>query len=129
MTDRLLPFDAPLERRKALHPKRIDLNLERMLRVCEALGNPQDRLPPTIHVAGTNGKGSPIALLRALAEVLQRVEDANAGQPLTFFESTTAAAFLAFSEAPADLLLLETGLGGALDATNIITRPRLTVIT
>src|SRR3569623_1390089 len=162
MTDRLLPFDAPLERRKALHPKRNDLNLERMLRVCEALGNPQDRLPPTIHVAGTNGKGSTIALLRAmaeaaglrvhvytsphhvrfaertrlagnliddaqLAEVLQRVEDANAGQPLTFFESTTAAAFLAFSEAPADLLLLVTGLGGRLDATNIIAHPKLTI--
>ena len=164
MTDRLLPFDAPLERLKALHPKLIDLNLERMLRVCEALGHPQDKLPMTVHVAGTNGKGSTIALLRAMAEaqglrvhvytsphlvrfaerirlagtlieeaylsdVLQRVEAANAGEPLTFFESTTAAAFLAFSEVPADLLLLETGLGGALDATNIITRPKLTVIT
>ena len=164
MTDRLLPFDAPLERLKALHPKLIDLNLERMLRVCEALGQPQDKLPLTVHVAGTNGKGSTIALLRAMAEaqglrvhvytsphlvrfaerirlagtlideaylsdVLQRVEAANAGEPLTFFESTTAAAFLAFSEVPADLLLLETGLGGALDATNIITKPKLTVIT
>ncbi len=164
MTDRLLPFDAPLERLKALHPKLIDLNLERMLRVCEALGRPQDRLPPTVHVAGTNGKGSTIALLRAMAEAdgltvhvytsphlvrfaerirvaghlisdhdlaytLSRVEQANAGLPLTFFESTTAAAFLAFSETPADLLLLETGLGGVLDATNIITSPRLTLIT
>ncbi|MBW8880440.1 MAG: bifunctional folylpolyglutamate synthase/dihydrofolate synthase [Asticcacaulis sp.] len=164
MTDRLLPFDAPLERLKALHPKRIDLNLDRMLRVCEDLGRPQDRLPPVVHVAGTNGKGSTIALIRAMAEsaglsvhvytsphlvrfaerirlagrlitddhladVLDRVEQANAGQPLTFFESTTAAAFLAFSEIPADLLLLETGLGGLLDATNIVVRPRLTVIT
>ncbi len=164
MTDRLLPFDAPLERLKALHPKSIDLNLDRMLRVCEALGNPQDRLPPTVHVAGTNGKGSTLAFMRAmaeaaglrvhvytsphlvrfaerirlanrlitddqLAEVLERVETANAGQPLTFFEATTAAAFLAFSETPADLLLLETGLGGVLDATNIITRPKLTAIT
>jgi dihydrofolate synthase/folylpolyglutamate synthase len=164
MTDRLLPFDAPLERLKALHPKLIDLNLDRMLRVCEALGNPQDKLPPVVHVAGTNGKGSTLALLRAmaeaqglrvhvytsphlvrfserirvagtlideayLAEVLNRVEIANDGQPLTFFESTTAAAFLAFSETPADLLLLETGLGGALDATNIIAHPKLTVIT
>lgn len=164
MTDRLLPFDAPLERLKALHPKLIDLNLDRMLRVCEALGQPQDKLPPVVHVAGTNGKGSAIALIRAMAEahglrvhvytsphlvrfaerirlagklidegyladVLSRVENANAGQPLTFFESTTAAAFLAFSETPADLLLLETGLGGLLDATNIVTRPRLTVIT
>jgi dihydrofolate synthase/folylpolyglutamate synthase len=164
MTDRLLPFDAPLERLKALHPKLIDLNLDRMLRVCAALGNPQDKLPPVVHVAGTNGKGSTLAYLRAMAEaqglrshvytsphlvrfaerirlagklidddyltnVLNRVEDANAGQPLTFFESTTAAAFLAFSEMPADLLLLETGLGGALDATNIVTQPKLTVIT
>lgn len=164
MTDRLLPFDAPLERLKALHPKSIDLNLDRMLRVCEALGNPQDRLPPTVHVAGTNGKGSTLAILRAMAEaaglrvhvytsphlvrfaerirlanhlitddqlteVLERVEIANAGLPLTFFEATTAAAFLAFSETPADLLLLETGLGGVLDATNIITRPKLTLIT
>ena len=164
MTDRLLPFDAPLERLKSLHPKLIDLNLDRMLRVCEALGRPQDRLPPTIHVAGTNGKGSTLAMLRAMAEaqglrvhvytsphlvrfaerirlagtligddyltdVLGRVEAANAGLPLTFFESTTAAAFLAFSEVPADLLLLETGLGGLLDATNIVVHPKLTVIT
>jgi dihydrofolate synthase/folylpolyglutamate synthase len=164
MTDRLLPFDAPLERLKALHPKRIDLNLERMLRVCEALGRPQDKLPPVIHVAGTNGKGSTLAFLRAMAEaqglrvhvytsphlvrfaerirlagrlitddylteVLNRIEIANAGQPLTFFESTTAAAFLAFSEVPADLVLLETGLGGVLDATNIVQNPALTLIT
>ncbi len=164
MTDRLLPFDAPLERLRALHPKRIDLNLERMLRVCEALGRPQDRLPPVIHVAGTNGKGSTLAFLRAMAEAegwrvhvytsphlvrfaerirlagvlitddyladcLDRVERANAGLPLTFFESTTAAAFLAFSEVPADLLLLETGLGGLLDATNIVEHPKLTAIT
>ncbi|MGN6423461.1 MAG: bifunctional folylpolyglutamate synthase/dihydrofolate synthase [Asticcacaulis sp.] len=164
MTDRLLPFDAPLERLKALHPKLIDLNLDRMSRVCAALDDPQLKLPPVVHVAGTNGKGSTLAFLRAMAEaaglrvhvytsphlvrfaerirlagrlitddqladVLNRVEAANAGQPLTFFESTTAAAFLAFSETPADLVLLETGLGGRLDATNIIPDPRLTVIT
>ncbi|WKL58219.1 folylpolyglutamate synthase/dihydrofolate synthase family protein [Asticcacaulis sp. ZE23SCel15] len=164
MTDRLLPFDAPLERLKALHPKRIDLTLERMLRVCAALGNPHDKLPPVVHVAGTNGKGSTLAFLRAMAEaeglsvhvytsphlvrfaerirlngtlidndyladVLNRVEIANNGQALTFFEATTAAAFLAFSERPADLLLLETGLGGILDATNIISAPRLSIIT
>lgn len=164
MTDRLLPFDAPLERLKALHPKKIDLTLERMLRVCEALGRPQDRLPPVVHVAGTNGKGSTLALLRAMAEahglrvhvytsphlvrfaerirlsgtlitddylgdVLERVEAANSGEPLTFFEATTAAAYLAFSEVEADLLLLETGLGGVLDATNIIREPKISVIT
>ncbi|MDC7682955.1 bifunctional folylpolyglutamate synthase/dihydrofolate synthase [Asticcacaulis sp. BYS171W] len=164
MTDRLLPFDAPLERLKALHPKKIDLTLERMLRVCEALGRPQDRLPPVVHIAGTNGKGSTLALLRAMAEaqglrvhvytsphlvrfaerirlagtlitddyladVLDRVEKANDGLPLTFFEATTAAAFLAFSEVEADLLLLETGLGGILDATNIIRDPKISIIT
>ncbi|UDF03440.1 folylpolyglutamate synthase/dihydrofolate synthase family protein [Asticcacaulis sp. AND118] len=163
MTDRLLPFDAPLERLKALHPKKIDLTLDRMLRVCEALGNPQDRLPPVIHVAGTNGKGSTLALLRAMAEaqglrahvytsphlvrfaerirvagrlitddyladVLDRVEKANAGKPLTFFEATTAAAFLAFSEVESDVLLLETGLGGLLDATNIVREPKISII-
>ncbi|ESQ80835.1 folylpolyglutamate synthase/dihydrofolate synthase family protein [Asticcacaulis sp. YBE204] len=164
MTDRLLPFDAPLERLKALHPKKIDLTLERMLRVCEALGRPQDRLPPVVHVAGTNGKGSTLALLRAMAEaqglrvhvytsphlvrfaerirlagtlitddyladVLDRVEKANDGAPLTFFEATTAAAFLALSEVEADLLLLETGLGGILDATNIVREPKISIIT
>lgn len=164
MTDRLLPFDAPLERLKALHPKKIDLTLDRMMRVCEALGNPQDHLPPVIHVAGTNGKGSTLALIRAIAEaqglrvhvytsphlvrfaerirvadhlitddylavVLDRVEKANGGEPLTFFEATTAAAFLAFSEVEADVLLLETGLGGLLDATNIIRTPNISIIT
>ena len=163
MTDRLLPFDAPLERLKALHPKKIDLTLDRMLRVCAALCNPQDRLPPVIHVAGTNGKGSTLALLRAMAEaqglrvhvytsphlvrfaerirlaghlitddyladVLDRVEKANAGEPLTFFEATTAAAFMAYAEVAADVLLLETGLGGLLDATNIIRAPKMTII-
>ncbi|MFT3997993.1 MAG: folylpolyglutamate synthase/dihydrofolate synthase family protein [Asticcacaulis sp.] len=164
MTDRLLPFDAPLERLKALHPKKIDLTLDRMWRVCGALGNPQDKLPSVIHVAGTNGKGSTLALLRAMAEaeglrvhaytsphlvrfaerirlagtlitddyladVLDRVEKANDGLPLTFFEATTAAAFLAFSEVEADVLLLETGLGGILDATNIIRAPKISIIT
>lgn len=154
MTDRLLPHDAALERLKALHPKLIDLSLERMARLCAALGHPERRLPPVIHVAGTNGKGSTVAFLRAMAEaaglkvhvytsphlvrfaerirvagtlitdealgeVLDRVEAANAGEPITFFEVTTAAAFLAFSETPADLCLLEVGLGGVLDATNV----------
>lgn len=155
MTDRLLPHDAALERLKALHPKLIDLSLERMARLCAALGNPERKLPPVIHVAGTNGKGSTVAFLRAMAEaaglkvhvytsphlvrfaerirvagtlitdealadVLDRVEAANSGEPITFFEVTTAAAFLAFSETPADLCLLEVGLGGVLDATNVV---------
>ncbi|MDO1559334.1 folylpolyglutamate synthase/dihydrofolate synthase family protein [Brevundimonas sp. 2R-24] len=135
-----------------------------MRRVLATLGNPERRLPPVIHVAGTNGKGSTCAYLRAmaeaagmavhvyasphlvrfnerirlagdlisddqLAEALDRVEAANGDQPLTFFEATTAAAFLAFSETPADLLILEVGLGGVLDATNVIEAPLLSVIT
>jgi dihydrofolate synthase/folylpolyglutamate synthase len=155
VNERLLPHDAALERLKRLHPKLIDLSLDRMARLCAALGHPERRLPPVIHVAGTNGKGSTVACLRAmaeaaglkvhvytsphlvrfaerirvagtlisddrLAEVLDRVEAANAGQAITFFEVTTAAAFVAFAEAPADLCLLEVGLGGVLDATNVV---------
>lgn len=147
----------------ALHPKRIDLGLGRIERVLKALGNPQHKLPPTLHVAGTNGKGSTIAFVRAMAEaqglschvytsphlvrfnerivigseqieddalidVLTRVRTANNGEPLSFFEATTAAMFLAFSEHPADLCLIEVGLGGRYDATNVIT-PALTAIT
>jgi dihydrofolate synthase/folylpolyglutamate synthase len=163
VSDRLLPHDAALERLKALHPKRIDLSLDRMRRLCGALGDPQDRLPPVIHVAGTNGKGSTVAFLRGiaeaaglrvhvytsphlvrfaerirvagrliderrLAEVLDRVTRANAGAPITFFEVTTAAAFVAFAETPADLCLLEVGLGGRLDATNVIGRAAVSAI-
>jgi len=141
---------------QALHPKKIDLGLERVKRVLKALGNPQDKLPPTIHIAGTNGKGSTVAYLRAFAEaaglkahvytsphlvhfrerivvasedisddnlvdVLARVRKANAGKPLSFFEATTAAAFLAFSETPADICIIEVGLGGRYDATNGMT--------
>ncbi|EJL24602.1 folylpolyglutamate synthase/dihydrofolate synthase [Caulobacter sp. AP07] len=162
MTDHLRAHDAALARLQALHPKLIDLSLDRMRRLCTALGEPQTRLPPVIHVAGTNGKGSTVAYLRAmaeaaglrvhvftsphlvrfaerirlagtlitdqhLAEVLDRVEIANAGQPITFFEITTAAAFQAFSEVPADLCLVEVGLGGVLDATNVV-RPVVSVI-
>ena len=164
MTDHLRPHDAALMRLQALHPKKIDLSLGRMRRLCAALGDPQRELPPVIHVAGTNGKGSTVAFLRAmaeaaglrvhvftsphlvrfaerirlagtliseehLAEVLERVETANAGQAITFFEITTAAAFQAFSEVSADLCLLEVGLGGSLDATNVIDPPALSVIT
>ncbi|ADG08670.1 bifunctional folylpolyglutamate synthase/dihydrofolate synthase [Caulobacter segnis] len=163
MVEHLRAHDAALERLKALHPKLIDLSLDRMRRLCAALGDPQDRLPPVIHVAGTNGKGSTVAYLRAMAEaaglkvhvftsphlvrfserirlagalitddhladVLDRVERANEGQPITFFEITTASAFAAFAEVPADLCIVEVGLGGVLDATNVIQRPAVCVI-
>jgi len=157
-----------LQRLEELHPKLIDLSLGRIERLAAALGNPHDQLPPVIHVAGTNGKGSVIAYLKAMLEaaglrvhvytsphlrdfsericlagpggaapigedalidLLERVERANAGEPITFFEITTAAAFLAFAENPADVVILETGLGGRLDATNIVGRPALSVIT
>ena len=153
-----------LERLTSLHPKVIDLSLDRIDRLLAALGHPERRLPPVVHVAGTNGKGSVTAMLRAgleasgarvhvytsphlasfterirlagrliseehLAETLERCEVANAGHPITFFEITTAAAFLAMAETPADYALLEVGLGGRLDATNVIDRPRMTLIT
>ena len=163
MSDHLRAHDAALERLRGLHPKLIDLSLGRMHRLCGALGNPQRKLPPTIHVAGTNGKGSTVAFLRAIAEaaglkvhvftsphlvrfaerirlagtlisdehlaaVLEHVEAANRGEPITFFEITAAAAFQAFSEVDADLCLLEVGLGGSLDATNVLERPAVSVI-
>ncbi|MBS7540536.1 bifunctional folylpolyglutamate synthase/dihydrofolate synthase [Ancylobacter lacus] len=156
--------DLILERLLALHPKLIDLSLERMWRVLERLGHPERRLPPVIHVAGTNGKGSTVAFMRAvleaaglkvhvytsphlvrfnerirlagrlveearLAGALAQAEQANDGAPITFFEITTAAAFQLFAEEPADILLLEVGLGGRLDATNVVERPLATVIT
>lgn len=155
-------MDPISQRLLARHPQRIDLSLDRMRALCAALGNPQDRLPPVVHVAGTNGKGSTVALIRAIAEaaglrvhaytsphlvrfnerirlagsligdeqlseVLDRIE-AVSGEA-TVFESTTAAAFLAMSETPADLAVIEVGLGGSLDATNVIDRPLLSVIT
>jgi dihydrofolate synthase/folylpolyglutamate synthase len=159
-------MDPISERLRARHPQRIDLSLERMRVLCAALGDPQDRLPPVVHVAGTNGKGSTVALLRAIAEaaglrvhtytsphlvrfnerirlagqliddaalnaVLDRVEAAidRGGREATVFESTTAAALVAMSEVPADLAIVEVGLGGRLDATNVIERPLLSVIT
>lgn len=155
--------DAILERMMSLHPKHIDLTLDRMWRCLEALGNPQEAIPPAIHVAGTNGKGSVQAMLRAglegagrtvhaytsphlarfheririagelitedaLTELLDEVFEANGGEPITYFEITTAAAFLAFARTEADWTLLEVGLGGRLDATNVMT-PRLSIIT
>jgi dihydrofolate synthase/folylpolyglutamate synthase len=156
--------DAVLERLKALHPKLIDLGLERTERILQLLGSPDRQLPPVIHVAGTNGKGSTIAFMQAIAAsaglsvhtytsphlfcfheriglkgepisedallgILEECEAANGGNPITLFEITTAAAFLAFSRTPADVLLLETGLGGRFDSTNILTSPAVTVIT
>ncbi len=156
--------DAVLERLKALHPQKIDLSLGRINRLLQALGHPERGLPPVIHVAGTNGKGSVIAFMKAMAEeaglkphvytsphlvrfnervrpkgrtigddrlteLLEECEAANGSGPITFFEITTAAAFLAFAREPADLTLIETGLGGRLDATNVITHPAVTVIT
>lgn len=155
--------DDILERLMTLHPKVIDLTLDRVWRLLDALGNPQDRLPPVIHIAGTNGKGSTQAMIRAglegaghrvhaytsphlagfherirlagelisepaLTDLLDRCEAANGGAPITYFEITTCAALLAFSECPAEYLLLEVGLGGRLDATNVVT-PALSVIT
>ena len=155
-------MDPISERLRARHPQRIDLSLDRMRALCAALGDPQDKLPPVVHVAGTNGKGSTVSLIRAIAEsaglrvhaytsphlvrfnerirlagtligddqlnaVLDRIE-AVSGEA-TVFESTTAAALLAMSETPADLAIIEVGLGGSLDATNVIDRPLLSVIT
>jgi dihydrofolate synthase/folylpolyglutamate synthase len=146
-----------------LHPKKIDLGLGRVERVLKALGNPHLNLPPAVHIAGTNGKGSTTAFLRAMIEadgktahiytsphlvrfnermtigsqeigdevlldVLRRVMDANGGEPLSFFEATTAAAFLAFSEHAADFALIEVGLGGRYDATNVFD-PAVSIIT
>jgi dihydrofolate synthase / folylpolyglutamate synthase len=161
-------LDAMLARLLTLHPKRIDLSLDRMWRVLDALGHPEKSLPPMIHVAGTNGKGSTIAFMRAmleaagarvhvytspnlvrlnerfrlgrsgggvlvsddeLASALAACERANGAAPITVFEIETAAAFLLFSQHSADALLLEVGLGGRLDATNVVPQPLASVIT
>jgi dihydrofolate synthase/folylpolyglutamate synthase len=160
--------DALIARFLALHPKTIDLSLGRIERLLEQLGSPQRRLPPVIHVAGTNGKGSTIAFMRAilesaglavhvytsphlvrfherirlgglnggryvdeerLVEAFRRCEAVNSGAPITVFEITTAAAFLLFAETRADVLLLEVGLGGRFDATNVIDQPAAAVVT
>ena len=156
--------DAILTRLLSLHPKIIDLSLDRMHGILAKLGHPERKLPPVIHVAGTNGKGSTVAYLRHimaaaglkahaytsphlvkfherirvageliseadLSALLEECESANGDEPITFFEITTAAAFLAYSRTPADYLILEVGLGGRLDATNVIDRPAVSVIT
>lgn len=156
--------EAALKKFEGLYPETIELSLGRIEDLLEALGRPQDKLPPTIHVAGTNGKGSTCAYLRAMAEAegllvhvytsphlvrfnerirlagnlveddaligwLERVYAALDGRPITRFEATTATAILAFSEVPADLLVLEVGLGGRFDATNVLVHPALSVIT
>ncbi|MAC82050.1 MAG: bifunctional folylpolyglutamate synthase/dihydrofolate synthase [Rhodobacteraceae bacterium] len=156
--------DVILERMMALHPKVIDLTLDRMWRLLARLGHPEKRLPPVIHIAGTNGKGSTQAMIRAglegagkrvhaytsphlarfhervrlagdliseagLIDALDRCYDANGGEEITYFEITTCAALLAFAETPADYTLLEVGLGGRLDATNVVDDPVATVIT
>jgi dihydrofolate synthase/folylpolyglutamate synthase len=161
-------LDATLARLLALHPRRIDLSLDRILRLLGRLDHPERKLPPVIHVAGTNGKGSTIAFARAMLEAagktvhvytsphlvrfnerfrlaardggrlvadadlagaLAECEHRNGGEPITVFEITTAAGLLLFSRHPADFLLFEVGLGGRLDATNVVERPLVSVIT
>lgn len=157
-------LDLILQRLTALHPKAIDLSLDRIRALLTKLGDPHLQLPPVFHVAGSKGKGSTTAFLRAMLEaagyrvhaytsphlvrfnerirlageliddakliaLLERCESVNAGAPITFFEITTAAAYLAFAEIPADIVLLETGLGGIADTTNVIPQPALTALT
>ncbi|MDQ0318241.1 dihydrofolate synthase/folylpolyglutamate synthase [Pararhizobium capsulatum DSM 1112] len=157
-----------IEKLLALHPKGFDLSLDRITRLLDRLGNPQDRLPPVVHVAGTNGKGSVTAFSRAileaaglsvhvhtsphlvnwheryrlgrkggrgelvsdpvLADAIRRVADANAGEKITVFEILTAVTFVLFSEHPADVVIIEVGLGGRFDATNVISSPAVSVI-
>jgi len=156
--------DVILERLMTLHPKIIDLTLDRMIRLLDALGNPERSLPPVIHVAGTNGKGSVSAMIRAgiegsgerahaytsphlarfherirlagdliseevLSKALEECEKANGPATITYFEITTCAALLMFSRIPAEYTILEVGLGGRLDATNVVDHPKISIIT
>jgi len=164
----MTPIDSIVARLTALHPKRIDLSLDRVQRLLAALDHPERKLPPVIHVAGTNGKGSTIAFLRAILEAaglrvhvytsphlvrfnerfrlgavgegrlvsdaeliatFAECENVNAGAPITVFEITTAVGFMLFARHAADVLLLEVGLGGRLDATNVVDQPLATIIT
>jgi len=162
------PLDAIQARLMALHDRKIDLTLDRMLRLLEKLDHPQRRMGPVIHVAGTNGKGSTVAYLRAMLEAaglrvhaytsphlvrineryrlgkrgggvlvnddeliasLEQCETLNQGQPITVFEMETVAAFQLFASQPADVVLLEVGLGGRGDSTNVVEKPLASVIT
>jgi dihydrofolate synthase/folylpolyglutamate synthase len=162
--DAIRASDGVIQRLRALHPTLIDLSTGRIERLLDALDRPQDRMAPVIHVAGTNGKGSTVAYVRAMAEAaglrvhaltsphlvrfaerirlagalitdaelstrIDEVEAANAGQPISFFEITTALAYHAFAETPADLCIVEVGLGGRFDASNVFDAPAVTVIT
>ncbi len=157
-------IEGRIERLHTLYPRIIDLRLERLERLLASLDNPERKLPPVIHVAGTNGKGSVCAFINAIAttaglrahvytsphlvhfnerirlagnlihddeldSVLDVVECANRSEPITVFEAITAAAFVAFSRTPADLTVIEVGLGGQFDATNVIPSPRVAAIT
>ena len=159
-----LGSDVVLERMMTLHPKVIDLTLGRVERLLAVVGSPERTIPRVVHIAGTNGKGSTQAMVRAgleaggdrvhaytsphlarfherirlagelisepaLTALLDECVTANGPDEITFFEITTCAAFLAFARVPADWTLLEVGLGGRLDATNMVDRPRLTIIT
>ncbi|MEO5323117.1 bifunctional folylpolyglutamate synthase/dihydrofolate synthase [Mesorhizobium sp. CC13] len=162
-----LEADVEIERLLALHPKGFDLSLDRITRLLDRLGNPQDHIPPVIHIAGTNGKGSCAAFSRALleaqgrlvhvhtsphlvnwheryrlaapgggklvaddvlADAVRRVGEANRGEKITVFEILTAVTFVLFSEHPADACIIEVGLGGRFDATNVIGKPACSVI-
>ena len=153
-----------LKRLSTYYPVAIDMGLDRIVRLLGDLDNPHLKLPPVIHIAGTNGKGSTLSFFKAMLEasgkkvhaftsphlvrynervvlageeisndflidVLEECERANKDRPITFFEITAVASFLAFSKIPADVILLETGMGGRLDATNVVPNPALTVIT
>jgi len=162
--DPIRASDAVIQRLRANHPTLIDLTTGRVERLLATLGRPDLKLPSVIHVAGTNGKGSTVAFLRAIGEaaglkvhaltsphlvrfaerirlagtlirddqltdLIERVEAANAGEPISFFEITTVLAYLAFAETPADLCVVEVGLGGRFDASNVFAAPAVSVIT
>jgi dihydrofolate synthase/folylpolyglutamate synthase len=162
--DAIRASDGAIRRLRALHPSLIDLTTGRIERLLTSLGDPHKRLGPVIHIAGTNGKGSTTAFLRAIAEAgglkahvltsphlvrfserirvagtlisdeelslrIDEVEAANRGEPISFFEITTALAFHAFAQTPADVTLVEVGLGDRFDATNVFDAPAVSVIT